>query len=58
MESFFEPKSVAVAGASPDPDKLGSIIFANLLANRRKGVLKARVYALNPSPGRIGEEPG
>ena len=57
MESFFEPKSVAVAGASPDPDKLGSIIFANLLANRRKGVLKARVYALNPSHGRIGEEP-
>lgn len=57
MGSFFDPRSVAVAGASPDPDKLGSIIFANLLANRRKGLLKAKVYALNPSHRRIGEEP-
>ena len=57
IESFFEPRSVAVAGVSDDPDKMGSIIFSNLLANSRKGVLKAKVYALNPSHDRIGEEP-
>ena len=57
MKSFFEPKSVAVAGVSADPNKMGSIIFANLLANRKKGVLKAEVYALNPAHDRIGDEP-
>ena len=57
MESFFEPKSVAVAGVSTDPNKMGSIIFANLLANRRKGVLRASVYALNPAHDHIGDEP-
>ncbi|HEY6282634.1 MAG TPA: acetate--CoA ligase family protein [Nitrososphaerales archaeon] len=57
IRSFFEPKSVAVAGVSTDPDKLGSIIFANLLANVRRGLLKASVYALNPAHGRIGDQP-
>lgn len=57
LGSFFEPKSIAVAGASADPEKLGSIIFSNLLANRRRGTLKARVFALNPSYESIGDEP-
>lgn len=54
MKSFFEPKSIAVAGVSADPDKLGSIIFANLQENRRKGLLKATVYPLNPTRDTIG----
>ena len=49
MESFFTPKSIAVAGVSSDPAKMGSIILSNLLENGRRGVLKARVYALNPT---------
>ncbi|HEV2227272.1 MAG TPA: acetate--CoA ligase family protein [Nitrososphaerales archaeon] len=57
IKSFFEPKSVAVAGVSTDPDKIGSIIFANLLANVRRGLLKASVYALNPGHDRIGDQP-
>ncbi|MDA4119025.1 MAG: acetate--CoA ligase family protein [Thaumarchaeota archaeon] len=57
IKSFFEPESVAVAGVSTDPDKLGSIIFANLLANVRRGLLKASVFALNPAHGRIGDQP-
>lgn len=57
LESFFEPKSIAVAGASTDPEKLGSIIFANLLANRRSGALRAKVFALNPAHAAIGSEP-
>ena len=56
MKSFFEPKSVAVAGVSTDPNKMGSIIFSNLLANRKKGLLKARVYALNPAHDQVGDE--
>ena len=57
MKSFFRPSSIAVAGVSADPDKMGSIIFSNLLSNRRKGLLKARVYPLNPAHDRIGDEP-
>lgn len=48
LNSFFSPRSVAVAGVSPDDDKLGSIIFENLLRNRKAGVLKADVFPLNP----------
>jgi acyl-CoA synthetase (NDP forming) len=57
MKSFFEPKSIAVAGVSTDPNKLGSIIFANMIENRKKGILKAPVYALNPARDRIGDQP-
>jgi len=57
MTSFFEPKSIAVAGVSADPNKLGSIIFTNMIENRKKGILKAPVYALNPARNRIGEHP-
>jgi acetate---CoA ligase (ADP-forming) len=57
MTSFFEPKSIAVAGVSADPNKLGSIIFANLVENRKKGLLKAPVYALNPARDRVGDQP-
>ena len=57
MTSFFEPKSIAIAGVSTDPNKLGSIIFANMIENKNKGVLKAPVYPLNPSRDRIGDQP-
>jgi len=57
MTSFFEPRSIAVAGVSTDPNKLGSIIFANMIDNRKNGVLKAPVYALNPARDRIGDQP-
>jgi acyl-CoA synthetase (NDP forming) len=54
IRSFFEPKSVAVAGVSTDPGKMASIIFANLRENADKGLLRANVYALNPAHRRIG----
>ena len=57
MKSFFEPKSIAVAGVSKDPHKLGSIIFTNLIENTKTGLLKATVYALNPAHNRIGDQP-
>jgi acetyltransferase len=49
LRCFFEPGSIAVAGVSSDPNKLGSIIYTNLLSNVSRGTLKANVYALNPS---------
>lgn len=55
LKSFFEPDSIAVAGVSSTPDKLGSIIFSNLVENRRKGLLKARLYALSPTLKVIGD---
>lgn len=54
IRSFFEPRSIAVAGVSIDPNKLGSIIYQNLLENVEKGLLKASVYALNPAHEFIG----
>ena len=57
IASFFEPRSIAVAGVSSDPNKLGSIIFTNMIENRKKGILKVPVYALNPARDRIGDQP-
>ena len=57
MTSLFEPRTIAVAGVSTDPNKLGSIIFANMIGNQKKGILKAPVYALNPSRDWIGDQP-
>ena len=57
IRSFFEPESVAVAGVSTDPNKLGSIIFANMMENHEKGTLSAKVYAVNPAHDRIGDNP-
>src|SRR5712692_9713179 len=55
IQSFFEPRSIAVAGVSTDPGKMGSIIFANLRENREKGTLEASLYALNPAHSKIGD---
>jgi acetate---CoA ligase (ADP-forming) len=54
LESFFDPRSIAVAGVSTDPNKLGSVIYTNLLENRAKGLLRASVYALNPAHEFVG----
>ena len=44
LESFFNPKSVAVVGVSSDPAKLGSVVFLNLIDAKFSGNL----YAINP----------
>jgi len=54
IKSFFEPTSIAVVGVSTDPSKLASIIYSNLLSNRKRGTLKATIYPLNPSHAFIG----
>jgi acetate---CoA ligase (ADP-forming) len=45
LESFFNPKTVAVVGVSENPNKLGSIIFSNLIEAKYSGEL----YGINPN---------
>ncbi|MBI3859590.1 MAG: acetate--CoA ligase family protein [Thaumarchaeota archaeon] len=56
LQSFFAPASIAVAGVSPDPDKLGSIIFTNLRESASAGTLRAAVYPVNPKHDQLWGE--
>ncbi|MDP8224290.1 MAG: acetate--CoA ligase family protein [Candidatus Lernaella stagnicola] len=47
MKYLFEPRGVAVVGASTNPDKIGSKVVANILASGYKGGF----YPINPRPG-------
>lgn len=48
MKFFFEPQSVAVVGASANPQKDGNIILQNVIAS-----FHGRIYPVNPSGGEI-----
>jgi acetyl coenzyme A synthetase (ADP forming)-like protein len=50
---FFEPRSVAVLGASRDPDKVGSKLTSNILSGGYGG----KVYLVNPRGGEISGLP-
>jgi len=43
MKYFFEPKSVAIIGASRKPGKIGHVILKNFVEN-----FKGRIYPVNP----------
>jgi acyl-CoA synthetase (NDP forming) len=49
LSPIFEPKCVAMIGASNNPSKYGWIIPANILANGYKG----RLYLINPTEEKI-----
>ena len=49
LESFFEPRGVAVIGASSTPHKAGNDVIENILANEFEGNL----YLVNPKGGEI-----
>ena len=49
LDTFFRPKSVAVIGASRDPEKLGYTVLANL----KEGGYPGRLYPVNPKAGDI-----
>ncbi|MPZ46994.1 MAG: hypothetical protein GEV05_27245 [Betaproteobacteria bacterium] len=51
LQSLLEPRSVAVVGASAEPNKLSGMIVGFLAASGYAG----RVYAVNPRYDRIGE---
>jgi acetate---CoA ligase (ADP-forming) len=49
LETFFQPKSVAIIGASGNPDKLGHVVLKNAVDSGFKGTL----YPINPKGGEI-----
>ncbi len=49
LDNFFEPDSVAVIGASRDPEKLGYSILANL----KEGGFEGYLYPVNPKAQEI-----
>ncbi|MBR1982789.1 MAG: CoA-binding protein, partial [Akkermansia sp.] len=44
LETFFNPKSIAVVGVSADPTKLGAVVFNNIISADYKG----KLYGINP----------
>jgi len=48
MNSFFDPKSVVVVGASRKIMKAGHVIFKNFVDNKRRGLFKGELYPVNP----------
>lgn len=44
LESFFNPKSIAVVGVSNEQKKLGTLVFNNIICANYEGML----YAINP----------
>ena len=53
LTTLFEPKSVAVIGASDRENSVGQIIFKNILSSGYKG----RLYAINPKHETVQEQP-
>ena len=49
LHKFFQPKSIAVIGASQNPAKVGNAIVKNLLASRYPG----QIYPINPKEEQI-----
>jgi acetyl coenzyme A synthetase (ADP forming)-like protein len=49
IEKFFDPSSVAIIGASRNPEKIGHMILKNLLEAGYKG----KVFPVNPESPRI-----
>ncbi len=49
LESLFRPKSIAVIGASDNPERAGSVMMNNLLASRFSGP----ILPVNPKRGSV-----
>ncbi|UCC59101.1 MAG: CoA-binding protein [Candidatus Bathyarchaeum sp.] len=49
MHTFFDPKAVAVIGASRRTMKAGHVIFKNFVINKRRSLFKANLYPVNPN---------
>jgi acetyltransferase len=53
LEAIFEPQSVAVVGASPDPSRLGHQVLRNILQHGYKG----HIYPIHPKASSVLEFP-
>ena len=48
IDTFFNPKSVAIIGATTNPDKAGHVIFKNFANNKKRGIFNGKIYPVNP----------
>jgi len=48
MKPFFDPKAVAIIGATNKKGKVGNVIFENFKSNKEKGIFKGKIYPVNP----------
>lgn len=53
MDAFFNPRSVAIIGATKKVDKAGHVIFKNFSTNKERGVFKGELYPVNPNEDSI-----
>jgi acyl-CoA synthetase (NDP forming) len=53
LDAFFNPRSVAVIGATKKVDKAGHVIFKNFATNKERGVFKGELYPVNPGEDSI-----
>ncbi len=53
MDAFFNPRSVAIIGATKKVDKAGYVIFKNFATNKLRGVFKGELYPVNPGEDSI-----
>ncbi len=49
LDAFFNPRSVAVVGATKKIDKAGNVIFKNFVQNKIRGVFKGEIFPVNPN---------
>jgi acyl-CoA synthetase (NDP forming) len=55
LGAFFKPSSVAVVGATKKINKAGHVIFKNFVENKRRGIFKGELFAVNPNEDSILE---
>ncbi|AFK23289.1 acetate--CoA ligase family protein [Pyrococcus sp. ST04] len=48
LKPFFEPRAVAIIGATNKKGKVGNVIFENFKRNKEKGIFKGNIYPVNP----------
>ncbi len=53
LKPFFEPRSVAIVGASRTPGKPGHVTLQNFISNKQAGKFKGEIYPVNPSAEEI-----
>src|SRR4030042_2642212 len=53
LNAFFNPRSVAIVGATKKVEKAGQVIFKNFVENKRRQFFKGEIYAVNPNESSI-----
>ncbi len=56
LKPFFDPRSLAIVGASSTPSRIGYVIAENMLTSHKRGNFKGDVWLVNPNHGEILDE--